>query len=165
MSNKLPEPKKATESLTVALPVEVVSASTPAEEIRKVAASLHVAVLSKSVLGELKQVGAELDAAGVIQVGNQMVYVTAQSLLKSVLLITEKNVTAEDAIRTHQPLVALAKALNTLVGGMTEDVLEKGGQAPVASKGKAFPGGAPAKLTQINFHAAPAPAPPAEQKG
>lgn len=136
----------------VDLPPVVLSGAVSNGEAVELARQLNVCPLPRSVLTQLKERGIELDNEGVTVVGNQMIYVTAEVLLKAILLIGDELKTADKALKFSTALTSLAKAMKNLTDGLSETLQEKGGNAPVASKAKAFPGGGKTNLTQINFH-------------
>lgn len=138
----------------ISLAVEKVNGNTPYPDIIEAGNSLNLAILSKRTMDQLDEIGVKLDESGVIQFGNKCAAVTAQAVLKGIVLISEGMVTPKDAERAAAPLAQLSKAMTMIVGNMSDTVVERGGQTPVAHKEKAFPAGKITSLTQININQA-----------
>ena len=145
--------KKKNKSYTgVPLPIAKINGDVAHTDLMKAATGLDVCVLPRSVLTELDLIGVDLDKDGVIQTGNKWLCVAGRAVVKAILLISNATQNAQDAERTAPVLSTLTKSLAIVAGNMSDSVIERGGQTPVASKARAFPQG---KYTQININRPP----------
>lgn len=158
MKKKQALPFEGKEDVAIELAAQPVQPASQVE-LERVGKNLNVAILPPSVRKELDDVGVHLDEKGVIQTGNKWLCVTGEAVVKCVLLISNGMKTPKDAERVAPLLSTLAKSIAVVAGNMSDTVIEKGGQTPVAHKVKAFPAGTSVQsLTQININTPAKPA-------
>ena len=147
-------PYEGKEDTSIDIPAEKINGVDPMD-LMKAGKALNVAILPPMVLKELDAIGVRLDESGVIQTGNKWLCVTGEAVVKCVMLIANGMKTSKDAERVAPVLAQLAKSIATVAGNMSDTVVERGGQGPIASKARAFPAGAPVTSvthnTQVNI--------------